>query len=316
MLAIITLTKGGLELAEKIVKIIDAKIYYKPKPFADVVKEVYETYDQLLFIMATGIVVRTIAPHLKHKSIDPAVLVMDEKGRHVISLLSGHLGGANWWAEELATKLSATAVITTASDVNNLLSVDMFAEKYNLLLEDYDGARDVTAVLVDGGTVELHGIDVDERSYVKSGGDAVIYVSHKKQSFDKPSVRLMKKNLVLGMGCKRHTSLEHLEKVIKSTLEKYSYSLNAVTTLASAWVKNDETCFVEYCKQHNIDFKIYDQHELLAVEDKFEGSEFVKKTIGVSNVSEPSGYLASNQGLCLINKIKDDGVTLSLWEKI
>jgi len=93
-----------------------------------------------------------------------------------------------------------------------------------------------------------------------------------------------------------------------------NYSFNSLVKICSAWVKADEKCLIDYCKKHNILFETYDLKSIKQVESKFEGSDFVKDTIGVSCVCEPTGYLGSNRGACLIGKVKDNGITLSLWE--
>lgn len=312
MLAIITLTTGGLKLAESIQTKIRSEIFYKPKPFSECVKNAFESYDDILFIMATGIVVRSIGPYLKHKSLDPAIVVMDEKGDHVISLLSGHLGGANALSVKLAEIVGGRPVITTASDVNNLLSVDMFAQKYNLVLEDFEGARDVTAVLVDGGQVQLKYFQASETNYTKGKGQAIVYVSHSREDFSQPNVRLMKKNLVLGIGCRRDTSLDQLNRSIRTFMQ--GYSIQCLTKICSAWLKADEKCLIEFSNALDIPFETFDQISIKSVESMFEGSDFVRDTIGVSCVSEPTGYLGSNKGTCLKKKVKDNGITLSLWE--
>jgi len=315
VLGIITLTKGGLELANLIAEKLPSKVYFKPKPFKETVHTLYKEYDQLLFIMATGIVVRTLAPLLEHKSKDPAIVVMDEKGQHVISLLSGHLGGANQLSIELAKYTSGEAVITTASDVNGLLSVDMLADKYNLVLEDFDGAKDVTAVLVDGGNIQVVGMAICEKQYTSGNGDAVLYVGHDSKSYDQPSVQLKPKNLVLSMGCRRNTPVLELNDFVMKSLDQFGYSSKCLVELTSAWIKSDEEGLIELSKQLEIPFTTHTKENILGVSEQFEGSEFVQKTLGVPCVSEPCGYLSSRQGHCLIKKRKHNGMTLSLWQR-
>lgn len=313
MLAIVTLTTGGFSLAKKINEKLEAEIFFKPKPFKAEIHRIYETYDSILFIMATGIVVRTLAPVLGHKSEDPAVVVMDEKGEFAISLLSGHLGGANQLAENLGRLMGAKPVITTASDVNGLLSVDMLAKKYGHILTDYDGARDVTSLLVDGKPIKTIGFTVDEKGYSHTG-EGIVYLSHEKENFDVPSVQLIPRNLVLGIGCRRGTSLEDLESLIVRVMIENNLDLNAISKIASAWVKSDENGLIELSNKLNVPFVTYEKEEISGVSQLFDSSEFVEKTIGIGNVSEPCGYLASDMGRCLVKKIKHQGITLSIWE--
>ncbi len=315
MLCIITLTEGGHKLAKSLAEKIDADVYFKPKPFKDTVHRLYKEYDQLLFIMATGIVVRTLAPLLEHKSKDPAILVMDEKAVHCISLLSGHLGGANEWTLKIANLAGADPVITTASDVNNLISIDMLAEKHHLILEDFEGAKDVTALLVDKKKVMVDGIEIKESGYYKSEGEGIVYVSHRKKDYHMPSVQLIRKNLIVGMGCRRDTPFSKLKDFVLDIFEKEGLNTKAIIGISSAWVKADEKGLIELSEFFNVPFIIREKDEISSVTELFDKSEFVYKTLGVYNVAEPSGYLSSNKGKCIVNKVKHEGMTLSVWEK-
>ncbi|MBI5894112.1 MAG: cobalt-precorrin 5A hydrolase [Deltaproteobacteria bacterium] len=152
--AIFALTKNGIKLGERLSrKIENASIFANPKGFKKSVRLAFKKYDGLIFIMASGIVVRTIAPLLKGKEKDPAVVVMDEKGRFVISLLSGHLGGANILAKRIATAIGARPVITTATDVNSLPCIEDIAKRFNLAIEDVKKIKVVNSVIVNGGRV-------------------------------------------------------------------------------------------------------------------------------------------------------------------
>ncbi|MBP6889932.1 MAG: cobalt-precorrin 5A hydrolase [Veillonella sp.] len=137
----------------------DAVIFSSLKPL---MPDLWTTYDRLLFIMATGITVRMIAPFVQHKSVDPAVVVMDEQAHFAISLLSGHLGGANEWTAEVAQVLGATPVITTATDVNGVPAPDVLARKLSCKVEDFTVLKEVNAALVAGETVPYY---VDESLY-------------------------------------------------------------------------------------------------------------------------------------------------------
>lgn len=323
MLVIITLTSGGKKTAELIKKNYeDIVIYSKPfdAPFKEVVREAFLKYDKILFIMATGIVVRTISDLLIHKSKDPAILVMDEKGKFVISLVSGHLGGANYLAEKISKMLpGCLPVITTASDVNNLLSIDMLAKKYNLELIDFEGAKNVTAELVNNKDIYvISDMDIDEKKYVTKleNSSAVLEITNKIKSYktDLPYIKLIKKNLVLGIGCKRNTDIKKIEEFVNSFLKENGYLLEAVSLISSAWVKSDEIGLINFAKTLAIEFKTYEKEEIKKVANNFNESDFVKQTIGVGAVSEPCGYLASNYGKQLVEIKKNNGITLSLWE--
>ena len=132
------------------------------KAFTDL-KETVKTHfsdDAIIFVGATGIAIRSIAPYVKDKFSDPAVLVIDELGRYVISLLSGHVGGANELAEYIGGALGATPIITTATDINGAFAVDVFAKKHNLIISSRKLAKDVSAALLDKKAVDIDS-DID-----------------------------------------------------------------------------------------------------------------------------------------------------------
>ncbi|EAR62318.1 cobalt-precorrin 5A hydrolase [Neptuniibacter caesariensis] len=130
MIRIITLTEAGKNLGVRLASKLDADLVYKPQPFAEQVQGFFKNGDRLIFICATGIVMRTLAPVLQDKYQDPPVLVIDEQGKFVIPLLSGHEGGANNWALEVSRLLDAQPVITTANGyLNPIYSVGMGCER-------------------------------------------------------------------------------------------------------------------------------------------------------------------------------------------
>lgn len=145
--AVVCYEKSGRESGD------EAIVYTSLKPMME---EIFNGYDRLLFIMATGIVVRMIAPYVVHKSSDPAVVVMDEGAHHAISLLSGHLGGANEWTAEIAQIAGADPVITTATDVNGLPAPDVLARKLGLAVDDFTDLRHVNAAIVAGEPVRYY----------------------------------------------------------------------------------------------------------------------------------------------------------------
>lgn len=345
MLAIVSLTKGGALLSKRILafypqavcfgKYHDAEgIQDFPGRFTTWLSEEFNQYDQWIFIMATGIVVRTIAPHLKHKSQDPAVVVIDEKGQNVISLLSGHLGGANALTRDLARHLSSNPVITTASDVGGLLAVDELAKQRGLYLFDFEKAKIVTAHLVNKKALGIYAtlkLDMSmpkgyEEFCGKSGwrkleaklenGEiaSFIYIGDEKISSKHTYVQLFPRKLVVGIGCRKKTEASLIEAGILDMVTRAGFSIAGIQSIASAWIKGAEAGIISVSDKWEIPFLTYDRQEIAGVADHFEGSEFVRKTIGVPCVSEPCGFLASQGGKCLVPVIKKDGMTLSLWQ--
>lgn len=311
---VITLTDGALKLARQIQDYMPVEIAHKPKPFKETVGQFFKSHDTLLFIMASGIVVRTIADFLEDKRKDPGILVMDEKGQFVISLLSGHIGGANEKAKQVAKLMGASPVITTASDVNHLLSIDMFAKKYDLILKDMEQAKILTAHLVNGHSIQIKGMqDIYEPGYTYEKADKLVEISHKKSV--ESDLQLIPKTLVLGIGCRKNISSQALMDFVCETLASNGYLLESVSMIASAWVKVKEKALLDLSQFLEIPFVVFNEKEILEACHPFEKSEFVLEQIGVPSVSLPCGYLASDGGHLLIDKIKRKGITLSLWEK-
>lgn len=335
-IAIVTLTRQGLILANKIIKDnLSFKVFGQKKfkgdhieinkKFKEFVKDIFTEFDGIIFIMATGIVVRVIAPYIKSKDVDPAIIVIDDQGNNVISLLSGHLGGANKLTKKIATNLNANPVITTASDVNNLMAVDTLAQKYNFKIDSLNDAKDVTALIVDKKDVSIisdykYNFPKLFKSYDENESyDGIIYITNKKKIKNKlklPSSKLIVPNIILGIGCRKGKSKKEIKIFLEEILDKNNIDIKAINSIASVELKKEEKGIIDLSNELNIPFKTFNIKQLLEVEDKFKISEFVKKTIGVGAVCEPSGYLKSNGGKCIQKKIAKDGITISLWEEI
>lgn len=148
------LTDEGGKLAHKLATAHPGDIYNKEN-FKENLRAGFGKYDSLVCIMATGIVVRILAPLIVHKTSDPAVVVLDQKGKHAISLLSGHLGGANDLAREMAAISGGEAIITTATDVAGELSFDTFAKKYDMAIENIGQLKHISGALLAGKKVNV-----------------------------------------------------------------------------------------------------------------------------------------------------------------
>lgn len=333
---VITLTKGALNKAKEIKKHInDIDIYTLPKwndeecksinkKLEEFVGEIFSKYDVLIFIMASGIVVRVIAKYIKDKTLDPAVLVIDEKGNHVISLLSGHLGGANDAAVFISEKIGAEPVITTASDVKESLAVDTIAMKLNLSIESLKKAKDITSMIVNDESVGIiSDIKIDFKlpnnitliNKIDEKTRGLIYISNKISDFNIPYVHLIPKNIVIGIGCRKDIITERIIESINSALSKLNIHYKSLKMICTVDVKEKEKGIIETSEFFNVPIKIVNRDEIKEVENMFETSSFVKKSIGVGSVCEPCGYIGSNNGICLMKKTSFDGITLSVWEE-
>ena len=292
----------------------------------------FKTYDKLLFIMATGIVVRMIAPYIKHKSEDPAVVVMDEQGHFAISLLSGHLGGANEWTAEIAQVIGATPVITTATDVNGIPAPDVLARKLECKVEGFDALREVNSALVAGETVKYY---VDDTLYFfhqyeaaakaqgitlirfnphtvmgkflcEEGGENVarVIITDLFLPVGPRTLVLRPPTMVVGIGCRRDTPKELILEAIKDSLLNVNRSPKSVAAAASVHVKSDEVGLLAAVEELQWPIHFFTQEEMAPFIEAshIEESNFVKQTIGVGNVCETTALLQAKSQTLLQKK--------------
>ena len=277
-------------------------------------EDAWDKADALLYIGACGIAVRAIAPHVKKKTSDPAVIVMDELGTYAIPVLSGHIGGANELAVRLAKAVGALPVITTATDINGLFAADDWARSQGLVVANPEKIKFVSSRILAGETLKVKSLyDISGEipeclEHADTGYD--ILVSHRSRG-SADALRLVPRIVTLGVGCHRNIELEALETAFEAVLAKSGVHRLAVFQAASLDLKKNEPALVEFCRRHGFPFKTYTAGELTAVPGEYSGSEFVKKITGVDNVCERAAVLAS--GGRLINKKEaGNGITMAL----
>ncbi|MBR4600830.1 MAG: cobalt-precorrin 5A hydrolase [Treponema sp.] len=258
-------------------------------PLSQWVQTHFRTKNALVFVGAAGIAVRAIAPFVKDKKNDPAVIVIDEKGSFVIPLLSGHIGGANELARKIASQIGAMAVITTASDVNNLPAIDEFASKNNLSINDMKLAKDFAARLLAKNSPEFT-ISV----YIKND-----------------ILSLIPKCLVLGIGCKKGKSREELKNFVFETLKSYKIDIRSLVQISSVDQKKDEKAIISLAEDLKLPFVTFSTEELNSVSQKVSHSDFVEKTLGTDNVCERAVF-ASGADELLLPKTARNGMTLAV----
>ncbi|HBO83942.1 MAG: hypothetical protein A2073_03720 [Deltaproteobacteria bacterium GWC2_42_11] len=332
-LAIFALTENGMKLGGKLVsKISDNSILANPKDFKKAVKHAFKKFDGLIFIMAAGIVVRTIAPLLKGKEKDPAVVVMDEKGRFVISLLSGHLGGANELAKRVAKAIGARPVITTATDVNNLPCIEDIAKKFNLAVEDVKKIKSVNSAIVNGRKVIFVDENIKRLNAIKkfrgqqsfkfyksiskqSKADVYVIITNHLSphiSHLTPYILLRPKDLVVGIGCDRGVKLKEIETAYLKALKKFNLSPLSVKNLASIDVKKDEKGLLKFAKKYNLEIEFYSKSQLAKMPLPSGFSKFVMGKVGVGGVCEPAALKSAGAKKILVKKQKIGRVTIAV----
>ncbi|WP_054748388.1 cobalt-precorrin 5A hydrolase [Veillonella rogosae] len=300
--------------------------------------QVFKDYDQVLCIMALGIVVRMIAPYIEHKSKDPAVVVMDEVGHHVISLLSGHLGGANEWTQSISLAIDADPpVITTATDVNGLPAPDVLARHEHLLVDDFQTLINVNSAIVGGERVDYY-IDaslpnaehLEQAAKAHIGEHGMVHVVSleelasipcKNESTEEGSSRvvitdkviaeyghqliLRPRTYTMGIGCRRDTPKELILDAIQQSLATHKLSPKSLVTAASVIVKQDEVGLLEAMQIMGgwpIVFYTQDEMAPLIEKEELKESNFVKGTIGVGNVCETTALLAAKSRTLIQHK--------------
>ena len=246
----------------------------------------------LVFVGAAGIAVRAIASFVNDKTKDPAVLVIDENASFVIPLLSGHIGGANRLARIIAEKLSAQAVITTASDVNNLPPIDEFAAQNGLMINDMEKAKDFSVGLLHRAN-PVFSISV----YIKND-----------------ILNLIPKSVILGIGCKKGKSAEELESFICETLAEHKIDFRSLEKIASIDLKKDENAILSFAHKFNLSFVTFSAEDLNKIPQKVSQSDFVSKITGTDNVCERAVFAAGAEKL-LVPKICHNGMTLAVGER-
>ena len=260
-LAFWTVTKGAGNIAKKFkeklkehlkdydidvftLKKYDVENTIQIKYFTTNINEKFSQYDGHIFIMASGIVIRKIANLIGTKDKDPAVLLIDEGKHFVISLLSGHLGGANELTYSLANILKLVPVITTSSDVTGKIAVDTISQKLNAELEDLKSAKDVTSLIVNGQKVNIL-LPKNVKITDKNSADGFILVSNRKNI---EYTRIYPKNLILGIGCKKDTKAEDILFAIEDCLDKNNLDIKSVKKIATVDVKENEQGLINAAK--------------------------------------------------------------------
>lgn len=367
-IAIISFNSKGNIIAKTLKESIGADLFIKDKVenfnLKELVESLMKSYNALIFISSTGIAVRAIAPYLKSKTEDPAVLVIDILGNYVISLLSGHIGGANELTIKVAKIINAEPIITTATDGMGIEAPDMIAKRNNLVIGDIKACKDISALLVDGKKVAF----IDEENKIKlpkgycdniEDSRGLVYITNKdikdykgldvtdndiedfkglgyatnrdieaskglvnfinkdestlediKVSKDIKTLYLLRKSIILGIGCKKNYSVEIMKETVLGVLKKYNLDYRSVKAVVTIELKGEEQAIIELAKSLQAEFKIFSKEEIKEVHNNYKGSNFVEKSIGVRAVCEPCVEL---YGARLIReKLNCNGMTICI----
>ena len=314
--AILSFSERGAALAARIARELSDWRVECRAPRGDLsaqAAELFASCDALIFVGACGIAVRAIAPLVAAKTSDPAVLVVDELGRHVIALLSGHIGGANALARRVAECIGGEVVITTATDVNGRFSVDEWAARHGLRIPDMAAAKRFSAEILRRdlpiySDFPIKG-ELPPGTYQGSAGDVGAIITC---GYDAPfdvTLPLVPPILHLGLGCKRGTGADAVRAAVEAALSEAGLRPEAVKAAASIDVKRGE----EGLRALGLPIQFYSAEELRAVPGEFSASEFVRRTVGVDNVCERAAMRSAGAGaVLLVAKRGANGVTVAV----
>lgn len=358
-LSVISFTQNGARLAKRLAQILGQEqegifIYTKCRecikdsqfgipvktPAAQWAGERMREKSALLFIGACGIAVRSIAPYVTDKLQDAPVLVMDEQGRYVIPVLSGHMGGANELALYLAEKTGAAPVITTATDLNRKFAVDLFAKQNGLWIENKEEIVKVSSKILAGmevtvsietGHIETGHFEAGHIETGRFGGvlpegvrlvpyppaEPVDIVVTSEQKPFAAAILLKPKRYVLGVGCRKGKSYGELDAFIRKRLDMLGIQAWQIYAIASIVQKKGEPGLLEWSRRNRAPFLTYTAQELKSVDGEFSESAFVKGQVGVGNVCERAAVKACGEsgGCLLLHKQAENGMTLAIAKR-
>lgn len=299
--------------------------------------EAFPENGAIVFVGACGIAVRAVAPHIRDKTVDPAVIVVDEKGKYAISLLSGHIGGANELTAEIAELIGAEPVITTATDLNQKFAVDGWAKKNHLVIDDMKLAKEISAAILNGETIgissdfHIEGKMPGQLQYAPESGhtadppDAAgaipdsgrlpriglrISVREDSEPFDK-TLRLIPRTVTVGIGCRKGSSFRAAEELLTQVMREHRLSKKSVEKLCTIDLKKEEPALKVLADRLGVPLQAFSAEELKQLTGQFTASGFVNQNTGVDNVCERAAVMGS-LGELIVGKQARDGVTVAI----
>lgn len=331
-IAIVSVSKKGYDLSFKIKDLLDndstiikCDIYHKD--VKNVFNLVFNEYDAIIAIMASGILIRSISHLLDSKTSDPAILNIDDNGNFVISMLSGHLGGANKLTSKIADLINATPVITTSTDVNKKLGIDVLAKDLYLSIDNTKEILYFNKSILESKplvfTVNSNSNYDYLFNYLNNNTleiDVSIYFSSKvneneiEAECDAHKIILKPRKIVFGIGCRRGKSKEEINNAVSKVLDDLKMDKSRINMFSSAEIKKDEQGILELSKELNIPVNFVDLDRLKLFTSKdIQESDFVKSKFGIAGVCEPSALITAGFDSKLIyKKTAFDGVTVSV----
>jgi cobalt-precorrin 5A hydrolase len=334
---VFALTERGLTLAARIAAALDAVEVFEPSALVKggLKKEAARAFrrgDALVFISAVGIAIRCVAPLLKGKHIDPAVVGVDERGRFAISLLSGHMGGANALTERVAKAVGATAVVTTATDIWNLPSVEELSDGFSLVIEDPKKIKAVNSAILDSEKVfvidsnkkrreeikgRFKGVFTCQRAFPQRLGpkEACVLVSSALEpvpsSCAERTLTLRPREIIAGVGCGKGTPKAMIKKALLEAFTAAGLSPLSIKSFATIDIKKNERGLKALAREFAAPIEAYAAKELNRVKYPSKPSSAVMKATGAGAVAEPAALISSGAKRLCLKKTKIGHVTIA-----
>lgn len=332
--AVLAITKNGIKIATTIKQFFPSWEIFAPSKFQDntiatwyeeqtsaKIAELFEKFDGLVCLFSLGAAIRLIAPFLKDKKTDPAVIIIDDKANFVISALSGHLGGANELTEEIAKKLGSTPVITTAADVNKTIPVDLVGKEFGWKIDDDSNVTRISAFMVNEEKIGIYQ-DAGEKNWwktdlpknvtiyssieemAKSDSKAYLIISDKTidDTIAKNSVTYRPQTLVAGIGLHGDTTKEKIIESLSAVLAKYGLSVKSIARLVSIKKPKDIQGLIDAAKEMQVSLEYFDRDDLAKITIP-NPSQMVKAYEGTPSVSEAAA-IKSSGGRLVVEKQK------------
>jgi len=324
-IAVLALTAQGRSTAGRIVeRLADAELVEVGSGIRQALELSWDRYEGLVCIMATGIVVRCIAGLCRSKLSDPAIVVVDENGRYAISLLSGHIGGGNRLAEEIAVICGAEPVITTASDVAGHTALDLWAIENNLSIDHPERLASFSARLLNQGALQVfkdENVAVmlpDDLTPCEDQGLADIIISCRK-GLPANGLQMLPRQRYVGIGCRRGTGIKQFEAMLEALESEHGIDRRTIASLASIDLKRDENGLLEVALRNKWPVRFFGKEQLNSI-DAPSKSLIVKNKIGVNSVCEAAAMLAAGNangpGRLIVEKIKWKNITAAVAEPV
>ena len=333
--AILAITKNGIKMGLSLKNLFPDWKIFAPSKFSDnneiiewyndstsiKIVDLFKSNNALICLFSLGAVIRLIAPHIKDKKTDPAVIVIDDKAQFVISVLSGHLGGANELSNDIAQKINAVPVITTAADVNKTIAVDLVGKEFGWRIDGDDTVTKVSAFMVNKEKIGVFQ-NVGNRDWWKKEfpGNVFKYDSFDElknsqskgfliisdQVFDdkilENTVVYRPQTLVVGVGLHWDTSKETIKSGLETSLQKFNLSSKSIARFVSIKKEKDIVGLIELGKEMNIPIEYINREELATI-DTPNPSKTVQTFEGTPSVSEAAA-IKSSQGELVVEKQK------------